>query len=137
LSHLIIGKNPEAKIILAGRDAAALEAVLENLTGKEADFMERPVSEEECKTWASVLKANLPKLKLLRGTDGRGHKNSFLVVQGTDIKQQFITGHYKHQAIDFEPRWELAQNLDHEWNLVVNSFIRFMNTCGGIEEVTQ
>jgi hypothetical protein len=129
-----VGRNPKARLNLGASHASALAAVLAELSGKEPEFMQ-PATEQQCKVWAALLKENLSRVKLIKGVNKRGRKYGFLVVQGADIEREFSNGHYKHDAIDFVPSWEMANDLDGEWRLIVSSFIEFLDTCGGIVKV--
>lgn len=102
---------------------------------EEVDFL-GPSKESQCKEWADALRKNTHKLRLInRVNKETGHKYAFLVLQGADIKRMFSSEHYKHDAIDFEPSWESATELDSEWKEEVLSFIDFLESCGGIIRV--
>jgi hypothetical protein len=138
MSYDLVGKNPGTMVNLGYSHAIALKAVLAELTGKEADFL-HPATEQQCKIWADALRNNLKRIKLIEGVNKeiglRGLKYGFLVVQGTDIKRQFSSGHYRNEMIDFEPSWEMAKELDGVWKIVVDAFIKFLDSCRGIVEV--
>jgi hypothetical protein len=131
----VIGKKPGTRINLGYPHASALGAVLSAIGGKEIEFL-RPATESECKEWAHYLRDNLHRLRLIKGV-GRETDNAyaFLVVQGTDIKRMFTHGHYRYDIIDFEPSWEMAVKLDDLWRTIVNNFIEFLDSCGGIAMV--
>jgi hypothetical protein len=138
MSYFFVGKNARIRLNLGSSHVVALKAVLTELTGKEADIL-HPSTEEQCKIWANTLRSNLDRIKLIAGVNKQlglnGRKYGFLVVQGTDIKRQFSSGHYHQFIIDFDPNWGLAKDLDGEWKTVVNDFIKFLDSCGGITEV--
>jgi hypothetical protein len=138
MSYDLIGRNPGTIVNLGATHAVALKAVLFELSGKESDFL-HPVAERECKAWADILRKNLDRIKLIEGVNkslGRkGLGYGFLVVEGFDIKKEFASGHYRNEAIDFEPSWDLAKDLDGAWKEVVDDLITFLDTCGGIVEV--
>jgi hypothetical protein len=135
LTFDLIGKNPRTRINLGYSHATALVAVLSELLGSEVDFL-RPTSESECKLWANALRSNLHRLRLIKGAyKATGLTYAFLVVQGTDIRRMFSSGQYKHVVIDFEPSWEMAKELDDDWKEIVDYFIEFLYSCGGIARV--
>lgn len=131
----VIGKKPGTRINLGYAHASALTAVLSTIGGGEMEFL-RPATESECKEWAHVLRNNFQRLRLIEGVNKEtGSRYAFLVVQGSDIKQMFTEGHYKHDVIDFEPNWESAKELDDLWVMIVNDFVEFLDSCGGIATV--
>ena len=138
MSYDLVGRNKDSIINLGATHVIALKAVLIELTGKDANFLHR-TSEHQCEMWAKSLKDNLDRIKLIEGVNKKlglsGRKYGFLVVKGTDIRRQFETGYYKHDFIDFEPSWELAKDLNGSWKFVVDDFINFLDSCGGIVEV--
>jgi hypothetical protein len=135
LGFNLIGKKPGVRINLGYAHASALTAVLSTIEGGEVEFL-RPAMESECKEWAHVLRDNFYRLRLIKGVNREtGNKYAFLVVQGTDIKRMFTEGHYKHDVIDLEPSWEMVVELDDLWNTIVNDFIKFLDSCGGIATV--
>lgn len=134
MSFLLVGRNPKARLSMGASHASALSAVLAELSGKEPEFMQH-ATEQQCKTWAALLRENLSRVKLIKGVNKRGRKYAFLVVQGADIRHEFSNGHYKHDAIDFVPSWEMANDLDDEWKMIMNGFVEFLESCGGILRV--
>lgn len=138
MGYDFIGRNPGTGIELGYSHSLALKAVLAALSGKEPDFL-HPVGGRQCKTWAKLLRDNYPRVKLIEGVNKKiglkGREYGFLVVQGTDIKREFKSGHYKNQAIDFEPSWNITKDPDGIWKVVLDDFITFLDSCGGIAEV--
>jgi len=131
----VIGKKPGMRINLGYPHASALGAVLSAIESKEVEFL-RSASESECKEWAHSLRDNFHRIRLIKGVNrDTGNKYAFLVVQGTDIKGMFTHGHYKYDVIDFEPCWKMAVELDDLWSIIVNDFIEFLDSCGGIAAV--
>ena len=131
----VIGKKPGTRINLGYPHASALGAVLSAIEGREVEFL-RPATESECKGWAHSLRDNLHGLRLIKGVNREtGNKYAFLVVQGRDIKWMFTNGHYRYDVIDFEPSWEMVSELDELWSKIVNDFIEFLDSSGGIAAV--
>ena len=130
-----IGRKLGTRINLGYVHVNALTAVLSIIEGEEVEFL-RPAVETECKEWAHVLRDNFRRLRLIKGINREtGNEYAFLVVQGIDIKRMFTEGHYKHDIIDFEPSWKLVVELDAIWSAIVDDFIEFLDSCGGIAMV--
>lgn len=138
MSYFFVGKNAKVRLNLGSSHVIALKAVLAELMGREADIL-HPATEQQCKIWADTLRNNRDRIKLIEGVNMKAGRNGreygFLVVQGTDINRAFTSGHYHQFVIDFEPSWELAKDLNGTWKFVVDDFINFLDSCGGILEV--
>jgi hypothetical protein len=126
----LIGRNNGTGISLGYSHVSALTAVLSELSGKRVDLLKAPISDSQSKSWATILRNNLPRIRLIKG-----RRIGFLVLEGTDIKREFSTGQYKNDVIEFQPTWDLAQPLDRDWTDIVEGFIKFLDSCGGIIDV--
>ncbi len=126
MGYDFIGRNGR-RINLGYSHTNAFGAVLTEILDREVYL--GTASDEECKIWAKALRENIGKLRFIKG-----RRSSFLLLQGVDVKRMFSGNHYRIEALEFEPSWEIAKELDTDWKELVLEVINFLDTCGGIVE---
>jgi hypothetical protein len=133
LALTFIGKKG-ARQILSYDQAMGIAAVISEALGRKIRL---DVSTEgECRVWARTLRHNNAKIRLFmheQDQDGLGGYE-FLAIQGSDIKKVVAT-HYRFLKPEDVPTWDMAQELDEEWETTITNFAKFLDHCGGIVRV--
>jgi hypothetical protein len=126
------GKNGTQKFLSPGQ-GMAFEAVLSELLGRTVSLEVSP--ESECKIWASTLRNNLTRIRLLKD-DSEETGYEALVIEGSNLEHVASTHYYSTNLnLAVSQKTARPKPLDEEWKYVISDFAEFLDTCGGIVEV--
>jgi hypothetical protein len=108
-------------------EADVMTSILKQLTERQVSL--DTASNRECEHWASLLKNNIERLRMI---SSKGKK--FAVLEGTDVEALFSSGPYANwrRLIDPSDLAKTPEPLNEYWRESVRGFADFLESCGGL-----
>jgi len=126
----LLGKNGKEHS-LTYRENLVIGSFLTLLLNKKVDFSD--ASGADCKEWASALRKNLDRMRLLYP----GHKSAgaFALIEGMDRVRLFSTGLYaswSNRISSSQIERAEVKPADEFWRGSIIEFADFLDSCGGL-----
>ncbi|MDA4131927.1 MAG: hypothetical protein OK454_02200 [Thaumarchaeota archaeon] len=125
-----MGKNGK-EYTLTYRENFVIGSLLTLLLNKKVDFSD--ASDGECKEWASALRKNLDRIRLLY--PARKFGGAFGLLEGMDRKRLFSIGLYaswSNQISNSQLEKAVVKQADESWREYITEFADFLDSCGGL-----
>jgi hypothetical protein len=128
MGHAFGGQNG-TEFSLPYNDIAVIFSILDQYLGEKTDVIANPyVPERECKKWASLLRNNVDRMRLvfIRGT-------KYGYIEGTDLRHLLKEGYYawlKFTPSEIEKA--VSEPLNDYWIETITEFADFLDSCGGL-----
>jgi hypothetical protein len=126
----LVGRNGN-EYPLTYRENFVIGSLLSLLLNKKVDFSD--ASDAECKEWASALRKNLDRMRLLY--PARKFAGAFGLIEGMDTKRLFSTGLYaswSKRISNSQLERAVVKPADEFWRESITEFADFLDSCGGL-----
>jgi hypothetical protein len=126
----LLGKNGK-EYSLTYRENFVIGSLLSLLLNKKVDFSD--ASDGVCKEWASSLRKNLERIRLLYPS--RKFSGAFGLIEGMDRKRLFSTGLYaswSNKITGSQLERAVVKPVDKFWRESITEFADFLVSCGGL-----
>jgi hypothetical protein len=126
----LMGKNGK-EYALTYRENFVIGSLLTLLLNKKVDFGD--ASDSECKDWASALRKNLDRMRLLYPAPK--FAGAFGLIEGMDRKRLFSTGLYSSwssRITSSQLEKAVVKPADEFWRESITEFADFLDSCGGL-----
>jgi hypothetical protein len=128
----LVGKNGSEYNLTYGANNV-IGNLLTLLLNKGIDFGD--ASEEECKRWASALRANIDRMRFLNVKDEFGVKWTFGLIEGMDLLQLFATGLYADRGRRISRsnlEKAVPEPANETWRDSIGELADFLDSSGGL-----